>query len=165
MKRIIAVTAVLILTVNISYAQLMNDKKPSTFNSGNLILGFINPKNFTMHHNFNVQMMSTPYGNVSLTSYINSMNYQISNRLNVSADVKFQYSPFASSNLGQSYSSALQKNLSGVFLSRASLNYRISDNSFINFEYRRYDESDALNGYYNPFYYNSMYNGLNYDHK
>lgn len=159
MKRIIVFFAAIILTSNFSFAQYKgyDDKGPSSYNknTSNLLFGFINPKNFTMNHSFNMQMQTTSYGNVSLTSYINSMNYQISDRFNVSADVKFQYSPYASSSLGSASALALQKNLSGVFLSRASMNYRISDNAFINFEYRKLDESDYMNDYYNPFYSNS----------
>lgn len=162
MKKIIVVIIVLLTCSNVSMSQFKgyDDKAPSSYNKGsnNLILGFINPKNFSMNHSFNVSMMTTGYGNVSLTSYINSMNYKITDRFNVSADVKFQYSPFASSKFGTSNSTALQNNLSGVFLSRASMNYKISDNAFINFEYRRYDESDYLNNFYNPFNPNSGYN-------
>ncbi len=160
MKRLVVILTVIFLTSQLSFAQFKgpDNKQPSYSNSGNLLLGFINPRNFTMNHSFNVSMMSTPYGNVSLTSYINSMTYRISDKFNVSADVKFQYSPFASSSLGQNYSTALQNNLSGVFLSKASLNYKISDNAFINFQYRRIDESDYYNNSYNPFYSNSRYN-------
>ncbi len=164
MKIIILTLLAFILSINISQAQFKgyDDKGPSSYNKGsnNLILGFINPNNFTMKHSFNVSMLSSSYGNVSLTSYINSMNYRISDRFNVSADVTMQYSPFASSSLGPDYSSALQKNLSGLFLSRASMNYRISDNSFINIEYRNLNESDYLANPYNPFYNNYGYNGL-----
>lgn len=161
MKRIIIFLAAILITSNLSFAQYKgyDDKGPSSYNksTGNLLFGFINPKNFTMNHSFNVSMVNSNYGSVSLTSYLNSMNYRVTDRFNISADVKVQYSPFASSSLGSAASTALQKNLSGVFLSRASLNYRISDNSFINFEYRQIDESDYFNNnnYYNPFYPNS----------
>ncbi len=167
MKRIIVFIFALVFTSNFSFAQYKgyDDKGPSSYNKGsnNLILGFINPKNFTMNHSFNVSMVNSGYGNVSLTSYINSMNYMVTDRFNISADVKVQYSPFASSNLGPSASTALQNNLSGVFLSRASLNYKISDNSFINFEFRQLDESDYFNNYYNyynPFYSNARNNNF-----
>ncbi len=86
------------------------------------------------------------------------MNYQVNDRFNISADVKVQYSPFANNGLGAASSQALQRNLSGVFLSRASVNYRISENSFINFEYRNIDQSDYLYNNYNPFNPYSSYN-------
>ena len=126
-------------------------------------LQFINPNNFTMNHSFNVSMVNTGTGNVSLTSYINSMNYRISDKLNISADVRFQYSPYASSIYGPDAATNLQNDLSGIALSRASLNYRISDNSYINVEFRQIDQSDYLNNYnnnyYNPFITNSRYAG------
>ena len=158
MNRIIVIILAVVFTASFSFAQYKgyDDKGPSSYDksSSNLLLGFINPKNFTMNHSFNVSMVNSSYGSVSLTSYLNSMNYQVNDRFNISADVKVQYSPFASSNSGVSSAAAIQNNLSGVFLSRASLNYRISDNSFINFEYRQIDESDYFNNYYNPFYSN-----------
>lgn len=162
MKRIIILIAVIVLTSGSSFAQFKgyDDKGPSknTTGSNNLLFGFINPNKFSMNHSFNVSMVNSAYGNVSLTSYINTMNYQFNDRFNISADVKLQYSPFADNGLGSASSQALQKNLSGVFLSRASLNYKISDNSFINFEYRRIDQSDYLNNSYNPFSPYSSYN-------
>ena len=161
MKNVIAVLIIIMSLSGVSMAQYKgyDDKGPTSNNtSGNLLLGFINPKNFTMNHSFNVSMVNTGTGSVSLTSYVNSMNYSFSSKLNVSADVKVQYSPYASSSLGTGYASALQKNLSGIFLSRASLNYQISDNAFINFEYRNLDGTDYYNNYWNP--YNNGYNGF-----
>jgi hypothetical protein len=156
MKILFAVLLSLTIATGISNAQYKgyDDKGPSSYNtSGNLLLGFINPNNFTMRHSFNMSMVNSLSGSVSLASYVNSMNYSFSKNLNVSADVKVQYSPFASSRMGSNYSSALQQNLSGIFLSRAAVNYKISDNAFINFEYRHYDESDYMNNYMNPYGY------------
>lgn len=156
-----AILAIFLISGQISAQyKTIDDKKPSDYkSSGNLLLGFINPNNFSMRHSFNVSMMNTATGSVSLTSYVNSMNYSFSKDLNISADVKVQYSPFASSRAGTSYSTALQNNLSGIFLSRASMNYKISDNAVINLEYRRYDESDYFNNYMNPYGYYG-YNGF-----
>jgi hypothetical protein len=158
MKKLTAIIFVLTLFSNISFSQFKSgkDSGPSyTKSSNNLILGFINPKNFTMNHSFNVSMQNTQYGNVSLTSYVNSMSYRFSEKLNITADVRVQYSPYASSSLGSDYNNSLQKSLSGISLTNASLNYKISDNAFINFQYNNYSEGD----YYNNFnYFNNYYN-------
>ncbi|MBS1518371.1 MAG: hypothetical protein JSS91_09830 [Bacteroidetes bacterium] len=164
MKNLLAVFILTVIFSGSLSAQYKgyDDKGPNyKTNSSNLLLGFINPNNFTMHHSFNVSMINTGSGNVSLTSYINSMNYRISDKLNISADVKFQYSPYASSIYGPNAASSLQKDLSGVSLSRASLNYRISENSFINVEFRKIDQSDFYynNNFYNPFISNPRYSG------
>ena len=119
----------------------------------NLILGIFNPKNFTMQHSFGLSMMNSSYGNVSLATYTNSMNYKFSEKLNISADVTMQYSPFASSSLGKAYSTDLQNSLNGLKLSRASLDYKISDNAILKIEYRNMNGyNDYNNGFYNPFY-------------
>ncbi|HMS64263.1 MAG TPA: hypothetical protein PKD83_03310 [Ignavibacteria bacterium] len=159
-------TAVLILFItlisNLSYSQFRTGKDTGpSYNksSNNLILGFINPKNFTMNHSFNVSMQNTQYGSVSLTSYVNSMSYKFSEKLNISADVRVQYSPYASSGLGSAYTNSLQNSLNGISLTNASLNYKISDNAFINFQYNNYNEADYLNGYNNP-YLNSGFNAF-----
>lgn len=158
MKKFLFLAFLLISGVSNAQFKTGDDKEISAYkNSGNLLLGFINPNNFSMRHSFNVSMMTTPYGNVSVTSYINSLNYRISNKLDVSADIKFQYSPYASSPLGSSYSNSLKQDLSGITLSRASLNYKISDNAFINLQYRNMDEGDYFNNFYSPFYNNFGY--------
>jgi len=164
-KILIILITIIIFTGSLSaqYKGYDDGKSKYETNSNNMIFGFINPNNFTMNHSFNVSMVNTGTGNVSLTSYINSMNYRISDKLNISADVKFQYSPFASSIYGPEASTNLQKDLSGISLSRASLNYRLSENSYINVEFRQIDQSDYLNNYnnnyYNPFITNSRYAG------
>jgi len=166
MNKIIAVLTIIITftgTLSAQYKGYDDGKTKYEPSSNNMILGFINPNNFTMNHSFNVSMVNTGTGNVSLTSYINSMNYRISDKLNISADVRFQYSPYASSIYGPDAATNLQNDLSGIALSRASLNYRISDNSYINVEFRQIDQSDYLNNYnnsyYNPFITNSRYAG------
>ncbi len=159
MKYILIVLLSLVVIVNSGYSQFKpidTRSTPYTSSTGNLILGFFNPKNFTMNHSFNVSMLSTSTGNISLTSYTNSMNYQFSKKLSVSADVTMQYSPFASSVYGTGYANQMQKDFSGLNLSRASLNYKISENSSIKFEY----VNERNNPYsYNP--YNPFYDGVN----
>lgn len=122
-------------------------------NTNNLILGIFNPKNFSMNHSFQVSMLSSSYGNVSLTSYINSMNYKVTDRLNISADVKLQYAPYVSSSMGGAFANSLQNDLNGLSLSRLSVDYKVSDNSYLKLEYRKIDDMY----YYNP------YNNFGYD--
>ncbi len=156
-------TLVFIFTVSIassSFAQYKPIDKKKTDNTNrttdNLILGIFNPKNFTMKHSFGLSMMNSSYGNVSLASYTNSMNYKFSDKLNISADVSMQYSPYASSSLGKSYSTDLQNSLSGIYLSRASLDYKLSDNSSIKVEFR--NMNSYQNDYFNNVNYNPFYN-------
>jgi hypothetical protein len=141
-----------------SYAQFKRPEDGSKINrnTNNLILGIFNPKNFTMNHSFEVSMLSSAFGNVSVTSYVNSMNYKVTDRLNVSADVKLQYAPYVSSSFGSAFANGLQNDLNGLSLSRLSVDYKISDNSSVRLEYRKLDDMYYYN-HYNDFNYDRMY--------
>ena len=140
-----------------TYAQYTNDdwnKKDVNVSTNNLILGIFNPKNFSMNHSFNVSMINSAYGNVSVTSYINSMNYKVSDRINVSADISLSYSPYANSVFGTDASNRLQDDLTGLSLSRVAVDYKISENSILKFEYRNVKNHMMYDDYsfYNPLY-------------
>lgn len=108
----------------------------------NSLFGLIDPANFMMKHNLSMSYMSFNGTGLSLASYTNSIFYKISDPLNVRFDVTMQGSP-----LGQS---AYQNALSGVFLSRAELNYKPWENFLIKFEYNQLPAS--FYGRYNPWY-------------
>ena len=149
------VIAILTVLINAPlFSQFKNTDKPINKSTSNLILGIFNPKNFTMNHSFQVSMLSSQYGNITLTSYVNSMNYRFSEKLSVSADVKMQYSPFTSSAFGKSYAQSVQDNLNGLFLSRLSLDYKISENSYLKFEFRNLRDGGSYYDRYNNPYYN-----------
>ena len=136
------------VTLNAQY------KEPNLNNRDKYLFGIFNPSNFTMQHSFQVNYITTSYGSASLTSYINSMNYKISDKLNISADITMQYSPFVNSSLGKDFSNKMQNDLSGIYLSRLSLDYKISENTYLNFQFRRindgmfYDYDNPFNNFY-----------------
>jgi hypothetical protein len=164
MKRILIAVLLLIFSAGISNAQIIDEdysKKELNKSTNNLILGIFNPSNFSMNHRFEVSVVSSSYGDASITSYINSMNYKFNDKLSVSADVSLQYSPYANSIYGSSYSEQLRNDLSGINLSRLSLDYKISDNSYLTFEYRNIKNSLYNNGFNDRFGYGDRY-GLGY---
>lgn len=163
MKKILILLIIFITVISITpdlFAQYKSGKDNPVNKNTNLILGFINPANFSMRHSFQVSYLGSKYGSISVTSYINSLSYKISDKLNVSADIELSYSPYASSAFGKNYASRLQKDFSGINLSRFSLDYKISDNSFLKLEYRNIN-----NPYYDPYYNNNyfMHNNGFYD--
>ena len=143
MKRIVVGVLFVIFSAGILNAQLIDgdSKKELNNSTNNLILGIFNPNNFSMNHRFEVSVISSAYGDASVTSYINSMNYKFNDKLSVSADISLQYSPYANSIYGSAYSEQLLKDLSGINLSRLSLDYKISDNSYLKIEYRNLKNS------------------------
>lgn len=152
MKRTIAII-LCIFAFSGAFSQFKKNDKPINKSTNNMILGIFNPKNFTMTHSFQVSMLSSKYGNISLTSYVNSMNYKLNDKLSVSADVKLQYSPFTSSMFGSQYAKTLQNDLTGLTLSRLSLDYKLSETSFIKLEFRNLNDGSYYNNF-NPMFYN-----------
>lgn len=151
MKRTSVALVILFLAVNFSSAQFIDiPSETKTKLKSNLILGFINPKNFSMTHSFNVSYVNMGNASVSLASYTNTMSYKILDNLMLSADVTMQYSPFAS--IGGFSSAAnrdFQNSLGGINLSRVSLEYKPLKNLFVRFDYVNNSNNYYLNNRYN----------------
>ena len=156
MKKIIFVIMFISLMISFSFAQYkseldnQNVGMPQIFKTNdNNILGFFNPENFSMKHSYSMSYNS--FAGMALGVYTNTMSYKFSEDLNVSADISL-----AHAGLG-SYNKALSDQLTGLYLSRAELNYRPFDNFIIQLRYER--PQYPYYGYYNPFYGYSRYSG------
>jgi len=113
-----------------------------TENSNN-ILGFLNSDDFIMRHSFSLNYATFAGQGVSLTSYTNSMFYRLMNNLNVQVDVSVMYSPY--STLGDQF----QKDISGVYISNAAVNYYPWKNFSVHLQYSAMPYGY---GFYNPYY-------------
>jgi hypothetical protein len=127
-------------------------------NNSNLVLGFINPSNFSMHHSFGMSYSTFAGQGVSLATYTNSMMYKFSEDMNLQVDASFVTSPYSS--LGKDF----QKSIQGFYITKAAFNYKPWDDVSISIQYR-----NLPNSYYNPFnryggyYGSSFYNGGFFD--
>jgi len=151
MKRLFLL--IFVLTVSVSIAQFRDEanNKPDIRsgivknNSFGSILGFINPDNFSMHHSFGLSYST--FGNsggMALGVYTNSMAYKFSDRLNLETDISVVNSPY------NSYGQEFSKQINGVYLSRAQLTFKPTDNMNIIIQYR-----SVPGGYYSPYGYGS----------
>jgi hypothetical protein len=114
------------------------------------LFGFQNSDDFLMRHSFNMSYSSFAGQGMSLTSYTNSMFYKLMTNMNVQMDVSFLYSPY--STLGEQF----QKDVSGIYISNAAVNYYPWKNFSVHLQYR---SMPFGYGYYNPFYgYSSPFN-------
>ncbi len=150
MKKIILFLLVAAFSVN--YAQYKDQlNKPIDYTSGILngnsssLFGFINPDNFSMHHSFSLSYQTFGGSGLALGVYTNSMMYKISNALNVQADISVVNSPY------NSFSKDFAKQINGVYLSRAQINFKPSDNTSIMLQY-----SNSPMSYYSPYGYNGF---------
>jgi hypothetical protein len=132
------------------YAQFKDTgTEPSSVKDGivtensNAIFGFLNSDDFIMRHSFSLNYTSFAGQGVSLTSYTNSMFYRLMNNLNVELDVSVMYSPY--STLGDQF----QKDISGVYISNAAVNYYPWNNFSVHLQYSAMPYGY---GFYNPYY-------------
>ena len=146
MRKITFIVLLLAIIANISYSQYKEipyETKMKLKNNNGLILGFINPKNFSWSNSFNVSYLNSGNASVSLTSYTGTLSYKFLKNLNVSADITMQYSPFASLGSNTAINKDFQNSFNGISLSRVSMDYQPFKNMFIHFDY-----INNRNGYY-----------------
>jgi hypothetical protein len=149
MKKLII--TIFILTASVLFSQYRDNGNSPDIKSGILnrggssqsIFGFINPDNFSMNHTFDLSYSTLGGSNgMALGVYTNSMMYKFSERLNIQTDISVVNSPY--NTFGKDFS----KQINGVYLSRAQLNFKASDNMNIMIEYNHNPF-----GYYSPYYY------------
>ena len=109
--------------------------------------GFFDASKFSMHHSYSLSYSTFGGQALSLGVYTNSMSYRFSDALDFQTDVSLMHSPYSS--FGNS------KDFSGLFISRAELNYRPWSNTLINIQYRQLPPTYWYgSGYRNPnFFY------------
>jgi hypothetical protein len=101
---------------------------PST--SG-LMFGWFDPNRLLMKQSISFSYATSGAKGYSLAAYTNSLLYQISDPLSFRCDISLLGSPF------NSMGDAFAKNISGLYLTRAEINYRPSDNVLLQLQYRQ----------------------------
>ncbi len=141
-------------SVYAQYKEVPKETKVKLKTGNGLILGFINPKNFSIHHSVNLQYATFGNSSVSLTSYTATVDYRVLKNLKISADVTMQYSPYATLGLNNSaLDKDFQNSLNGINLSRVSLQYKPAENMYINLDYINNNSPY----YYDNYYYNRFW--------
>ena len=96
-----------------------------------LILGWFDPSRLTIRNSYSLSYTTWSNKAFSLGNLTSSLAYRISDPLSVQFDVSLLHSPY--SNLGDNFA----KNISGVYLTRAELNYRPSKDMLFQIQYRQ----------------------------
>jgi hypothetical protein len=141
---------IFLLSATLTFAQYRDSgfetnsvKEGIVSENSSALFGFLNSDDFIMRHSFSLNYSTFAGQGMSLTSYTNSMFYRLMNNLNVQLDVSVMYSPY--STLGEQF----QKDISGVYISNAAINYHPWDNFSVHLQYR---SMPFGYGYYHPFY-------------
>ncbi len=111
-----------------------------------LYLGFIDPSRLQIHHSFSMSYGGGAGYGMMLTTYRNTIDYQISDKLFLRTDIGIMTSPYNSFNK-DFYLNKPQ------FFGGADLTYKINDKTKIQLGFYR-----SPYVFYNPYYYNQLYN-------
>ena len=96
-----------------------------------LLFGWFDPSRLTFHNSYSLSYTTSGGKGFSLGALTSSLGYQISDPLSLQFDVSLMHSPF--SNIGGNFAS----NISGIYLTRAELNYRPSKNTLLQIQFRQ----------------------------
>ncbi len=115
----------------------------TNYSPSSFLTNFFNPNNFQMNHSVNMSYSAFGNNGIALSTYTNSMMYKFSENLNLELDASAVFSPYSS--FGEEH----QNSINGIYLTRAQLNYKISDKSSITIQYFRPPPGTYYNSFYN----------------
>ena len=155
-KIIFCVLFLSLLLTSLSVAQL---KKPESniIKSSSLTdkpKGFLNalldPSRFSMSHSYSVSMFSVGKQTFNQGLYLNTMNYKFSEPLTMQVRIGFIHQPLGSMGLTNNPN---QNQNGRLFLQRARLQYKPSENMSFTIDYQVLPSSM----YYSPYYHRRWY--------
>jgi len=106
-----------------------------------LLFGWFDPGKLKMSQSYSLSYQTFGKNGLALGIYTNSLSYQLSDPLSLQMDVSVMHSPYSS--LGGDFA----KSLSGVYLTRAELNYKPSDNTLFQIQFRQIPSAFYYGGY------------------
>lgn len=153
MRKIIVIISILLLA-GAGYAQLQSDL-PTSYAPAKSSFSLFDPNRFHMSHSFSVMYMSSNSGSQSLGMYLNSIEYQVSDPLNIKLDIAFLHQP------GAFYNTSGVSLSDGRILPAISISYRPMKNLLFQFNYR---QTPMLYQYNNSIYNDNYYNTREENH-
>jgi hypothetical protein len=108
---------------------------------GGLLFGWFDPSRLTMHNSYSLSYTTSGGKGYSLGALTSNIGYQFSNSLSAQFDVSLLHSPF--NNLGGNFAN----DISGIYLSRAAINYRPSKDLFFQIQYQQLPAMYWMNNY------------------
>jgi len=149
MRLVLTMVVLVVIMQGVASAQFKSKTDDETNVSGSLLrsegdnlwFGWFDPNRFSMHQSFSLSYTSFGGQGISLGVYTNSMMYQISDPLSVQLDLSLVQSP------SNSFGGKFGSDLSGIYLSRAALNYKPSENSLLSIQFHQLPAMYFLGNY------------------
>ena len=108
---------------------------------GGLLFGWFDPSRLTIHNSYSLSYTTSGGKGYSLGALTSNIGYQFSNAISAQFDVSLLHSPF--NNLGGNFAN----DISGIYLSRAAINYRPSKDLFFQVQYQQLPAMYWMNNY------------------
>jgi len=105
-----------------------------------LLFGWFDPSRLVMHQSYSINYTMVGGRGFSLGVYTGSLFYRFSNPLSMQFDVSLVHSPFGG------FGGKFGQDISGIYLSRAQLNYRPSENTLFQIQFRQLPSMYWMNG-------------------
>ena len=160
MRTVLGCAVAILLIVSTTNGQLKSkaDQKPNVSESiirnddSGLLFGWFDPSRLIMRHSYSLSYSSFAGQNLSLGVYTNSLFYRFSDPLSVQFDISLMHSPF------NSFGPEFSKSFSGLYLSRAQLDYHPMENLWLQVQFRQVPPLYWLSnpGYYSPSFFNGI---------
>ena len=115
------------------------------------LFGIFNPKKFQMSHIYSLSFTASGNNQLAVGSYTNRLFYKFNNKLNFQLWTSIVTTPYSSFNKNSN------NKFNGIYIDRASINYKPSKNFMIQLEF-----SNNPYRYYNSYYHYNRFNGFNY---
>lgn len=133
--RTLTVFLLALLLSSQAHAQFRGEEpvKPSVsrgMTGGGSFLGLFDADRFDMRHSVSVSYGMVGDQGLGLSMYTNSMRYKISDEITARADVSMMFTPFGSA------TSMLQRDISGIFLRNARVDYAPTKDFRVTLQYR-----------------------------
>ena len=149
MKILIKTTMVLLVFSALAVCQFRSQQEASSSagesllrpDDGGLLFGWFDPSRLTVHNSYSLSYTTSGGKGYSLGDLTSSIAYQISNPLSVQFDVSLLHSPF--NNIGGNFAN----DISGIYLTRAALNYQPSKNMLLQIQYQQLPAMYWLNNF------------------
>ena len=163
MRKVVGCAVAMFMVVAVGSGQLKTrgEQKTSVSESivrsddGGLLFGWFDPSRLLMRHSYSMSYSAMGGQGLAIGAYTNSLFYSFSAPLSVQFDVSVMHSPY------NSFGSEFSKNFSGVYLSRAQLDYRPYDNLWLQIQFRQVPSLYWLgnSGLYRPGFFNNFERG------
>lgn len=108
---------------------------------------WMNLLNMTMSHSYSINFSNFGGQMQNINAYTNHMFFDISDRFNAQLDVSLLHSPFGNSFMTNNNSLGTQ-----IIIDQARIDYQLSPNASISFQFSQRPAYYGHGGYYSPFF-------------